>query len=54
MAGLTRAQRAEKQAQQTTETLNQDESFAEVQGAPAVEHQKKIQRQLKADKKIVK
>jgi len=58
MAGLTREQLAERKAaainQQTTETLSKDESFSNVKGAPAVEHQKKIQRQLKAEKKIVK
>lgn len=57
MAGLTKEQRAAKKAaleNQTTETINSDASFAEVQGAPAVEHQKKIQRQLKAEKKIAK
>lgn len=55
MAGLTKEQREQKRlAQQTTETINQDASFAEVAGAPSVEHQKKIQRQLKAQKKIAK
>jgi hypothetical protein len=55
MAGLTKEQReAKRLAQQTSETLNQDASFQEVQGAPAVEHQKKIQRQLKASKKYQK
>jgi hypothetical protein len=56
MAGLTKEQREAKKLaqQQTTETINADASFSEVTGAPAVEHQKKIQRQLKAQKKIVK
>lgn len=31
-----------------------DPSYAEVLGSPSVEHQKKIQRQLKKDKKIAK
>ena len=53
MAGLTKEQRAERAAAKAAEQQD-DPTISEVQGAPAIEHQKKIQKKLSAEKKIVK